>query len=76
MVRSLSVIITSEEVIGMVVCGVCGMEFETEEDYEKHTFHFQGNRWCGTKVLRVIEQNPELAEAVHNARLLESKKRR
>ncbi|RLG34411.1 hypothetical protein DRN97_02560 [Methanosarcinales archaeon] len=59
----------------MVGCGVCGIEFETEEDYEKHIFHFQGNRWCGTKILQVIEQNKKLAETVHNARLLESKKR-
>ena len=58
----------------MVVCGVCGMEFKTEEDYEKHLFHFQGNRWCGIEVLQVIEQNPELAEAVHDARLLELKR--
>ena len=57
----------------MAACGVCGMEFETEEDYEKHIFHFQGNRWCGIDVLRVIEQNEKLAETVHNARLLESK---
>ena len=47
------------------------MEFETEEDYEKHIFHFQGEHWCGIYAIRVIEQNPELAEAVHNARLLE-----
>jgi len=58
----------------MVACGVCGMEFETEEDYEEHIFHFQGERWCGIHAIRVIEQNPELAEAVHNAMLLELKR--
>jgi len=50
------------------------MEFETEEDYEEHIFHFQGEHWCGIHVLRVIEQNPKLAEAVHNAMLLELKR--
>ena len=60
--------------IRTVACGICGMEFETEEDYEEHIFHFQGEHWCGIHVLRVIEQNPELAEAVHNAMLLELKR--
>lgn len=51
-----------------VVCGVCGIEFENEEDYEKHLFKWNGRRWCGIKILRVIEQNPELAEKVDKAR--------
>ncbi|MCD6138280.1 MAG: hypothetical protein J7J91_06850 [Deltaproteobacteria bacterium] len=43
----------------MIVCGVCGLEFKNEEDYEKHLFHYKLYRWCGVKVLRIIEQNEE-----------------
>lgn len=53
----------------MIVCGVCGLEFKNEEDYEKHLFHYKHYRWCGIKVLRIIEQNKELARDVHLERM-------
>jgi len=55
----------------MLVCGICGLKFESREDYEKHIFHYKNHRWCGIKTLRMIEQNPELAEKVHEMRMKE-----
>ena len=55
----------------MLVCGICGLKFESKEDYEKHIFHYKNHRWCGIKTLRAIERNPELAEKVHEARMRE-----
>mgnify|MGYP000745871476 CR=1 FL=1 len=53
----------------MIVCSICGLEFKSEEDYEKHIFHYKYYRWCGIKVLRVIEKNEELARKVHWRRM-------
>jgi len=50
-------------------CGVCGIYFKTNEDYEKHLFKYGRHRFCGVKVLRVIEQNKKLAEEVLKARI-------
>jgi len=47
-----------------VLCGICGIRFSCEEDYEKHVFKPRGYRWCGVKVLRLIEETDELAEKV------------
>jgi len=33
-------------------CGVCGIVFESEEDYEKHIFHYKGERWCERRLKR------------------------
>jgi len=49
-------------------CGVCGIVFESEEDYEKHIFHYKGERWCGTKILRLIESDEELAKLINKKR--------
>ena len=47
-----------------IICGVCGIEFKNEEDYEKHIFKVDGERCCGIAVLRAIERNPDLARKV------------
>ena len=52
-----------------VTCGTCGLSFDSEEEFEKHVFHYKDYRWCGVKVLRVIEETPWLAELVNQARL-------
>ena len=51
-----------------IVCGVCGVEFKNEEDYEKHTFKVDGKQCCGIAVLRAIEKNPDLARKVFEER--------
>jgi len=53
----------------MLVCGICGLKFESQEDHEKHIFHYKNHRWRGIKTPRTIEQNPELAGKVHEARM-------
>lgn len=52
-----------------IICGVCGIEFKNEEDYEKHIFKFNGKRCCGIAVLRAIERNPTLAKLALEERL-------
>lgn len=44
-----------------VSCGTCGIKFENEEQYERHIFKFNGNRWCGTRLIRMIESDKQLS---------------
>ena len=50
------------------VCGICGLQFASDEDFEKHIFHYGKDRWCGVAVLRAIESDEELARLVHEKR--------
>jgi len=54
--------------VSTVSCGVCGIVFKDDEDYEKHIFHYKGERWCGTKILRLIEADKKLAELIDKKR--------
>lgn len=52
-----------------VFCGVCGLAFPNEELFERHIFKYKNYRWCGTKVLRVIEESAALSTVINNLRI-------